>query len=139
MATEENRKRNIIPCFEDLKVNEWYAITINPCDKYQHFRDPNRIGKFLNTLEDLLFHTGVYKYKLWVELSPKGRLHLHGKIKIINKVNFYTNVVNYLTTRATVVIKTLEYEQEWFIYCNKQWELHDYIRDNHYTSMPLTK
>lgn len=138
MATKNYKERNIIPELELMQPNKWYAFSCNPCDKYQHFKAMNRMGLFIGDLSNLFLHTGIYKYELYIELSPKGRLHLHGRIKINKIVEFYLNVVSYLTTRSTVVIKPIDDEKKWAEYCTKQHDLHNYIEIHHYTPMPIT-
>jgi len=38
MATEWKKQKNILLDLEDIDDSIWYAITYNPCDKYQHLK-----------------------------------------------------------------------------------------------------
>lgn len=130
--------KNQIPDLEDLKVDQWYAITINPQDKYQFFNRVNRITDCLHKMrDDVLQHIGSYDYKIWPELSPKGRFHVHGIIRVTDKINFYLYCVPALLSRGTLVIKEIEDPLIWEEYCKKQSELHEHISENTVFVIPL--
>lgn len=140
MANNEYyKKRNILIDFEDLIKDQWYAITINPCDKYQHFKVLNRIGTCLEDLNKVfMFYKGI-DYEMYPELSSKGRFHWHGKIKIKDKVHFYTTIIPYLISKCTITLKEIGKEEDWEDYCTKQKEFHDYIEIMHYTNVPVCR
>lgn len=130
--------KNQIPDMEDLKVDQWYAITINPQDKYQFFNKVERHDKCLHKMRDDVLQTlESYDYILWPELSPKGRFHVHGKIRVVDKINFYSYCVPALLSRGTLVIKLIEQEDEWNKYCTKQSEYHEYLNENTVHVIPL--
>lgn len=132
--------KNQIPSLEDLKIDEWYAITINPQDKYQRFNRQDRHNECLHDLRDkVIVNMDTYSYKLWPELSPKGRFHVHGIIKVDNKINFYAYCVPALLSRGTVVIKPLDPDTpgEWEKYCTKQIEYHEFLNEESVHVIPL--
>jgi len=132
--------KNQIPDLEDLKVDQWYAITINPQDKYQRFNRQDRHNECMHDLRDkILISIDSYDYKLWPELSSKGRFHVHGIIRVMDKINFYAYCVPALLSRGTVVIKPLDDNTpgEWEKYCTKQVEYHEYLNENSVHVIPL--
>lgn len=131
------KQRNELIDFEDLEINKWYAFTVNPIDKYQHFRSFNRSGECLKDLNSIFCHYKAYEIDLYPELSKKGRFHYHGIIKVMDKVWFYLSVIPHLLSVATISIKEIKDEAIWLEYCRKQHEFHDYITLNHFTPIPL--
>lgn len=136
------KKRNELIPFEEFEVGKYYAITLNPCDKYQHVTSGNRIGTALQELfTKIIVHLDLY-YELWMEVSPKGRIHYHGYCKAEKenkKILFYICGLPRLLTVSTVVLKELSDDFSWKRYVTKQWQLHQYIHQMHYTKMPLRR
>lgn len=133
------KKRNEIIDFEAVNTETDYAITINPCDKHQFFKDNHRIGTFMEDIHRILYNSSkVYKYRLYLEVSPKGRLHWHGYIKIKDPIQFYLYSVPHMLALSTVVIKPIDDSEVWYNYCNKQLVLHTECLSNHFTKMPVT-
>ncbi|AXH77558.1 MAG: putative replicase-associated protein [Cressdnaviricota sp.] len=138
--TPFKKPRNDIPSYEDMLIGVRYAITINPCDKMQKFRDPLRLTSFLNEISKLLYHNNkIYRYTLYPELSPKGRLHYHGYITILDIDTFYLYSIPNLLKMSTIVIKPIKEESKemWQNYCIKQSDFHSYILEHYMTITPL--
>jgi len=133
------KHKHIMVPFESLIRDEWYAITINPCDKMQMWHSLNREGECMMQLSKILNNSkNIYTYELYPEYSPKGRFHWHGRIKIHNKIIFYSSSIPHILKYSKIVIKDITSNIEWSEYCMKQEELHEYIEMNHYTKMPIT-
>jgi len=67
---------------EHIKLNTYYALTLNPSDKFQFIKTPDRFNHFRNCFDDLLYRLiDTSEYKMYVESSDTGRLHLHGIIR----------------------------------------------------------
>lgn len=132
------KKKNVLLKLEEIDSDVYYAITYNPCDKYQHFKDGVRLTKCIKDIHECLFYScSVYELKLYPELSPMGRFHVHGTIKIKDPVQFCLIHVPHLTNRGTLVLKPLTNEDEWEKYCNKQALFHAYVRDQTFNSIPI--
>ncbi len=128
------------------KINTWYSITINPCDKYQFFGNIDRLQKFRNYFYEL-FVSNWCQYEMFIELSePRGtliykyqgpRLHLHGKIKFSGKammIAFLLDGVRRLCHVGSIDIDSIDDTDVWLTYCTKQKHLHSRItRLSNYT------
>lgn len=121
-------KHDILP-LEIITTKDRYAFTYNPCDKYQHFGAINRLKLCIDDLSIcIVFASNIYKIEVWPELSSKGRFHIHGFIRIMDPIIFYTYSAPALMTKGTVVIKEIADYDGWQQYCNKQFEFHEYCR-----------
>lgn len=114
---------------DKVELNVPYAITINPCDKYQYFGMKNRINLFMKGLE---LDYRVYlppNYSLYIELSEIGRLHWHGTIiyrEYDEVIYFYMNKVNQLLKHCNIKIKPIK-DEGWEEYHCKQYIFHKHI------------
>lgn len=125
------KPQNVVPEMESMLPRKEYAFTMNPTDQYQHFRAQDRIKEFYTDVRRLLQLVYNIKYVLYIELSPKGRLHLHGTIEFKDEdtiYNFYLKHLRYLMNQATLVIKPITDYDNWKIYCDKQHGFHQYIQ-----------
>jgi len=126
MSLEKYRPSIVKP--EDMKINTPYAITINPNDNFQYIglTTVQRLKTFRNTqeifLERLFSPNSIYKFN--IEVSAKGRLHLHGVIKVKDIQSFYVFAIPQLLTKSMVEIDTLNDRTIWDRYCTKQNDLH---------------
>lgn len=143
MASPKNgdwyKPKNVFPPLEDLVENKCYAITINPCDKYQHFHSMMRLEKCIDDLDKILADIGCYEYVLYPELSPKGRFHWHGFFVVIDKIRFYSYSIPHLLRCGTVVLKELVDVEEWKKYVHKQDVLHRWINKNTKYFLPIVR
>lgn len=70
---------------EDIKLNTFYALTINPNDKFQFIKVKDRFEHFKKAFAELFYKKlATSEYKMYVEESNVGRLHLHGIIRFIS-------------------------------------------------------
>lgn len=123
--------KHTIPDMEIVVPRTEYAFTLNPTDQYQHFRAQDRVKDFINDVKRLLQLSYNIKYVLYIELSPKGRLHLHGTIEFKDETtiyNWYLKHLRYLMHQGTVCIKPITDYDKWIIYCDKQHGFHKYIQ-----------
>lgn len=150
-------QHSIVP-YEDVILGQLYAVTINPTDEHQHMRcsvTDNRInGCYLSLVGNLLLpcKETTAAWKLYPELSAKGRFHWHGYIKIFDVVDFYLNFLPGLLKKCTFVMKKLftdsyldsidgSYDESndtdaWESYCTKQESLHKYITSHTFCAAP---
>lgn len=110
----------------ELKENVDFALTISPSDRMQYFDNSNRLQvsyiTMLKTYKDLLkMYTN--NYKLFLEVSPKGRIHYHGTINIKDLIGFLLYVIPQLEKTCNICIKNIDNDDEWKNYCLKQQEL----------------
>lgn len=110
----------LIPALEDVVFDQYYAFTYNPIDKYQYFASPAcyRLKYCNNDIEDI-FKSKAVRIKYYLEVSKKGRIHIHGVIKILD-ASFYIRDIRDINTRGNICIKDLKSEPEWETYCLKQ-------------------
>jgi len=117
-----DKPKHSLPKMEDVESGDVFAFNFAPTDKYQFF-DENSVRRpheFKKAIQ-LLFKKNIYpyaKYKCNIEVSPMGRLHIHGKITINDPLGFYLDI-HRLMNAGTVVIKFLQ-DDGWDDYCIKQ-------------------
>lgn len=106
LTTYNSRYKSIPP--EKFCPRIWYAITLNAKD-LEGKTIEKRVFEYLSILAKLKYCT----YQLWFELSQTGKLHLHGKIKVINKTDvakFFAYDMCVLTTDTAFEIDTIDME-----------------------------
>lgn len=125
---KENKPANIMLKPEEVVIGSEYAFTLNPVAQ------PG-IGKVNSFMDWYQMFEHVFRdccvaseYRIYIEISPMGRFHFHGKIKITNIMNFYIYDVKTLTNASTCVIKVMENPDEWEDYYLKQQQfMQDYL------------
>lgn len=138
MAIEWKKHKNVLIDFEDIDITKRYAITFNPCDKYQYFKDGQRLVKCMNEICSSLFYSlNVYTIELYPELSKNGRFHVHGYIQINDPIQWCLHHVHHLTNRGTLVLKPITEEEEWKKYITKQVALHRHIQNQTFRLIPI--
>lgn len=116
--------------FEQVHNDDLYAITINPDDEHQYWGSEDRIGTFYNKLSYKLIIEvhNTCQLELYPEFSSRGRLHFHGTIKMLNKIEFYEQVLRRLMKWCQLEIDTINDQEAWKKYYIKQQDLHNYYR-----------
>lgn len=137
------KKTDVLP-LESIELYKDYALTINPCDSFQFFGVPFRERSFYESLlNDFL--SPMLSHILFMEVSPKGRLHWHGTLQFQETkeiIKYYTHQLPAWLARSTVVLKEIDSSDKWFEYCRKQKTFHEYLKENgehhnsHYTGGP---
>lgn len=112
--------------YECVTNNDTYTISLNPEDSYQFWNSDDRMEVFtlhhaayLKKLT-LVNRTNVFTTDIYLEISPTGRLHYHGTIKILNKKLFYLHTLHKLQSYYVYEIDTIADSDTWFAYCTKQ-------------------
>lgn len=112
---------------EDVDCSLWYAITINPSDAHQYWASSDRQKMYVNwaqqTFYRLLLNTD---YEMYLEISPLGRLHWHGKIRFCNTerlIKFYMHDIHKLNNLSTFELDSISDEKIWDTYCRKQFKI----------------
>lgn len=111
--------KNEIPKLEDMRVGDIYAFTISPDDSRQYREDIDRLPKSINLIKTTLKSLS-FEYKLYIELSPTGRIHGHGWIWINDPFSFLMYDVHTITKHNTICIKPIDDGDKWVDYCTKQ-------------------
>lgn len=119
-----------------FEVNKEYAITINPDDAMQAYReaDNNRYKTVVSNMKKLLRNVSFH-YTLYPEFSNpwqnknkeyhntnKPRLHYHGLIKFrspIELLQWYNRHYFELSAKTSFDIKPLTDKKKWLKYCKK--------------------
>jgi len=117
----------------ELCENKDFAITISPSDRLQYFNNSERMQvSYITTVKlykDIL-NKYLNKYELYLEVSPKGRIHYHGTINIKDIIGFLLYVIPQLENTCNVCIKNIDNADEWKTYYSKQQELvRHYLRE----------
>lgn len=108
-----------IPKLEELQNHDIFAFTISPDDARQFWTDIDRLPKSINSLKSAL-KSQHFEYKLYIELSPTGRIHGHGWLWINNPIGFVIHDVHNITNHNTICIKPIDNPDKWVDYCTKQ-------------------
>lgn len=117
---------------ETIQLNTNYAITINPCDDYQFFKEEtgdSRITKSNNHITYLIRNNPNYIFDLHLEVSRKGRIHYHGTLSFThtNHIrNFYLEFIPKLLLSHHIEIDTISDPKKWEDYCKKSKILFNY-------------
>lgn len=102
---------------EDIVPRKGYAFTVNT--KEQYFSEPDRLKKVIRIIKTKLSSPN-FSYKLYIELSPKGRIHGHGYIWIENPYEFVLNDISKIESYMNIDIDDITDEEIWYDYCTKQ-------------------
>lgn len=116
----KNDPKNVLVKLEDYVRGGMYAFTISP--EAQYYGEVDRVGKVVNYLKNKLRSPNI-EYKLYIELSPSGRVHGHGWLWVANPYGFLVEDIDNLTHVATICIKHIDDPQKWEDYCIKQSHL----------------
>lgn len=131
--SEHDGGLHVLPSPEEIDLNTWYTLNLNPNDALQSFgknakhRIDNLHGKMRT---ELATHIAPYcDYELQMEFSSKGRLHYHGKIRfkeyslddedIYRNVRlFYLNGMFHIMAYSSICIEPIK-DDKWIDYVTK--------------------
>lgn len=125
IAAKHTATHRVMLPIEEVKPNIWYALTIAPCDDHQKWDETdNRLREFkayhkTYILKQLLPN----KFEMFVEVSPTGRLHFHGRIMFSNVdmiTKYYLCTIHRLLKSNQVEMDTIGDQDVWTRYCTKQ-------------------
>lgn len=133
---------------ELYKLNEYYAITISPVDERIHLRKvPNEIKMYeyyqaqYRDIEIVLSHKLFgCKIELYPELSPTGRLHFHGIVRITDIFKFMYHDLHRISELGCYEVDTIEGDDgmaKWLLYCTKQLHIMKPLNDRINANYPL--
>lgn len=111
------KEKNILPKLEQYSVGKTWAFTISP--ETQYVDDQGRLDKVIYFLKNKL-RSPNYEYSLYIELSPSGRIHGHGYLKVFDPFKFVLHDIPYLLKFATLAIEEITDEDGWLEYITKQ-------------------
>lgn len=118
---------------EELVPMENYAFTLNPGGKDDSMQmlEANALRRF----SDFKMHQRAYlmqvlapyaNYQFWIEISKKGRLHLHGVVKFHDYdaiLGFFMKAVPNLMKCYSFCLKPIDNMSDWLVYCTKSERL----------------
>lgn len=107
-----------LPKLEECIAGYQYAFTFNPrpLKDSSWKRTYNQISYVLQAIP-----IGICNWSVNHEFSPRGKLHVHGYITILNIPRFYAEIVPYLIENGTFEIDTIGDDgYEWDKYIHKQ-------------------
>jgi len=118
------------PAPEDIQLGVWYSFSYNPSSQ-PPLSAINRISPFDPSLSEWFAQeiTSLFKRLKNIEIvanleiSRKGRFHLHGRILFLNIINAYAVDLRRLQQHGTYEIDTIKDPVEWNLYCRKQSSL----------------
>lgn len=115
----QNGSKFIAP--ENVVVDRAYSITLNPSDnQYYNEEVHNRFNLWTASVYTFLKTLKYCDLYLFPEISGKGRLHMHGLIKIKLVAEFYAHDVARLQMFGNTEVDTVNDEAVWEKYCTKQ-------------------
>ena len=109
---------NTLLKFEEVTEGVEYALSLNPSE--QHYKKPDRAIHVISDLLKLFRPDKSCGGYVYVEISPHGRIHFHGHIHILNRWEFYLNLVPKIEDRYTINITRVTDEKVWDEYIQKQ-------------------
>jgi len=121
-------KKEEIIGIEKLTLCEWHTFNLNPDDSRQYWDNNsvlNRIDSMESYVEKYLIPE-LKKYamvEMYMEVSPKGRLHFHGVIMFTTNTYlrlFYLDYIHNILTKFTMTMGKITDKQIWYDYITKQ-------------------
>lgn len=114
------KPRNSTLKLEDIKENTLYSLSLNPSD--QRLTKPDRMLHVIGDALKLFHRDRSSMGHIYVEVSPHGRIHFHGVIGILDRLEFYVNMLPRIEDDYTIEMDTIKDEKIWHDYCVKQQE-----------------
>lgn len=119
--THQKANHNEIPKYEDLQQGTLYAFTYAPSDRQQFWEELDRFELFKKKIGTFFMSIlGKTYIKFRIELSPHGRLHLHGYMTIDDKMSFYLYTIPKIEEFGQIHLKPINDPIKWDAYCIKQ-------------------
>lgn len=105
---------------------EKYAITLNVCNRQQGFNAESRMYTAISHYKKLLekYFLQFTHFKLWIEISKRGRIHLHGTIMFLSTECIYLYLLKcahhlHMDKIVNIDIRPIKDKDGWLKYCNK--------------------
>ncbi len=95
----------------------------------------------------------IHAYKIWLathikryvktfsfywELSPNGKLHIHGWISFSDDKSIVQWYHNLYSTSASMELDTIDDLKDWVLYCTKQNRFHRVLNEHYDIKTPYT-
>jgi len=112
-----NDAGSVIVSPETVSVTTWYTLTINP--EIQLFGDPDRFMLVSSYVYGALKKINHITCQLYPEISGKGRIHFHGRIRIHDITDFFIYGVYKLFNIGHIEIDTISDSEVWEKYITK--------------------
>lgn len=98
-----------------------YAFTVNPENQYIYESINQPEDRFIKVVKHIktILKDNSFSYKLYIEISPHGRIHGHGWIWIDDPLRFYTMTIPKIESYATIDISEITDPDGWWEYCTK--------------------
>lgn len=137
---------NVAP--ENMKENELYALTLNPGEALTGACRPNEVSRGnivtdyhafdLCVKQKLLSRLHHCEVQLYWEVSPHGKLHLHGYLLVSRIISFFLEDLILMMNYCTVSIEQIDDCDKWAEYVHKQTSLMAPWCYKHEMSYPIT-
>lgn len=113
---------------EKVSLLKWHTLNLNPDDSRQYW-DTNSV---LSRIDSMGSYVEKYiipelkKYamvELYMEVSPKGRLHFHGVIMFTSNTHlrqFYLEYIHTMLSKFTMTLGVINDKDVWYNYITKQ-------------------
>jgi len=113
---------------EKLTLQKWYTLNLNPDDSRQYWDNntvldrPQSMASYIDKyLIPILKQYAMVE--LYMEVSPKGRLHFHGVIMFTCNTHlrsFYLDYIHTILSKFTMTIGEINDKDVWYNYITKQ-------------------
>lgn len=111
-----------VPSPEEMS-DDLMTFTFNPKITPLCKIDAYQLDIYYNELINIFASLRYCKVKLYHEISSTGKWHLHGYIKVLNKMKFTLFDLQYLMVHGVFEIDTMFDIDGWKLYVHKQQEL----------------
>lgn len=126
-----NNDHHELLSYEELQDGGIYAFTYNPID--QPKEGPQGYMDWFYSQKQFFEKFQYCKFRLYVEVSKKGRWHFHGLIKIVNRLRFTIKDIKNLMPFGHICVRHIRSMDDfvnWLAYCHKQQlELQEYLTE----------
>lgn len=118
---------------ENIELNKWYSITINPEKQFEkdgYLRYTSVLKHVQRVLNE---YTSNIEYYLKMEVSKLGRVHFHGWVKYRKDISMiYICLIPKLISIATISIDYIDDPDIWHDYVTKQCKCFDHTSEINY-------
>nr|UOF76868.1 rep protein [Cressdnaviricota sp.] len=123
MSTNQQFIKNILEP-KEVQVGVEYALTINPDNDHQYFKESTdeRIKKATTYINALLSRYPNMRCRLKMDISRNGRIHWHGIVvfKHTNHIkDFFFETIHNLQLSNQIELDTIQDMQKWIEYMGK--------------------
>lgn len=111
---------------EEVGTEGWYTFNLNPLRQHISYAPRKRWNEVYKDIQQTISKfIDEAEIEGNVEVSRKGRIHMHGYIKFKNIIDFYLKLPSILADNH-IEIDTIADMKTWEIYCTKQQTINKY-------------